>query len=202
MSLVQSANLNGLGPPCLPATTWPECHYRVRPCVNPGFSILTSLLSAVGACMCLVCLDGRPWLSHAEMSALQEQQVRMWHAEAQNTVLGIVPDSLRACGFVALGANRAAALECVEHAERHQLPYWVASEAQGIDSHVWVVVLKDADGASQLLLDSYGWETATPGRPRFGVTKLPCEAIEVHAAVQVKDSDGFAMHRPAFDCRR
>lgn len=170
--------------------------------VNPGFGILTSLLSGVGACLCLVSLGGRPWQSNAEMTALWEERVRMWHAEAQSTVLSIVPDSLRACGFVALGADRGAALKCVEHAERHQLPYWVASEAQGIDSHVWVVVLKEADGASQLLLDSYGWEIGTSRRPRFGVTKLPCEAIEVHAAVQVKNSDGFAMHQPAFDCRR
>ncbi|OWQ85732.1 hypothetical protein CDN99_21905 [Roseateles aquatilis] len=170
--------------------------------VNPGFGILTSLLSGVGACLCLVCLDGRPWQSHAEMTALREQQVRMWHAAAQSTVLGIVPNSSRDCGFVALGADPSAALKCVEHAERHQLAYWVASEAQGIDSHVWVVVLKDADGASQLLLDSYGWETSASRRPRFGVTELPCEAVEVHAAVHVKDSDGFAMYQPAFDCRR
>lgn len=170
--------------------------------VNPGFDILASLLSGVGTCLCLVCLDGRPWLSQAELTALQEQQARMWQAEAQGAVLGIVPDGLRACGFVALGAARVAALKCVEHAERHQLPYWVASEAQGIDSHVWVVVLKATDGASQLLLDSYGSETGSPRRPRFGVMELPCEAIEVHAAVQVKDSDGFAMYHPAFDCHR
>jgi len=124
----------------------------------------------------------------------------MWHAEAHGTVLGIVPDRLRACGFVALGADRVAAPKCVENAERHQLPYWVASEAQGIDSHVWVVVLKDAGIPSQLLLDSHGWETAIAGRPRFGVMELPCEAIEVHAAVQVKDSDSFAMNHPAFNC--
>lgn len=170
--------------------------------VNPGFGILTSLLSGVGACLYLVCLDSRPWLSYAEMTTLREQQAQMWHAEAQSTVLGIVPDRLRACGFVALGADRGAAMACVEHAERHQLPYWVASEAQGIDSHVWVVVLKDADGTSQLLLDSYGWETSPSRRPHFGVTEVPCEAIEGHAAVQVKDSDGFAMHQPAFNCRR
>ncbi|WP_331175748.1 hypothetical protein [Roseateles sp.] len=186
----------------------PTLRQRQAMFVNPAFGILTSLLSGVGACLCLVCLvclvclDGRPWLSHAEMAARQEQQVRMWHAEAQSAVLGIVPTSMRACGFVALGADRIAALKCVEHAERHHLPYWVASEAQGIDSHVWVVVLKDADGASQLILDSYGWETSASRRPRFGVTALPCEAVEVHAAVQVKDSDGFAMYQPAFDCRR
>jgi hypothetical protein len=89
--------------------------------INSGFGILASLLSGVGACFCLVCFDGRPWLSQAELTALQEQQASMWQAEAQREVLGIVPDGLRACGFVALGADRGAALKCVEHAERHQV---------------------------------------------------------------------------------
>lgn len=168
--------------------------------LHPGFGILASLLSGVGACLCLVCLDGRPWLSDAELTALQAQQARMWQTEAQSTVLGVVPDGLRACGFVALGGDRGAALQCLEHAERHQLPYWVASEAQGIDSHVWVVVLKDAEGASQLHLDSYGWETGTSRRPRFSVTRLPCEGVQAHAAAPVKDSDGLAVYLPAFTC--
>lgn len=170
--------------------------------VNSSFGVLASLLSGVATCLCLVCLDGRPWQSQTELAALQEQEAGRWRDEAQATVLNIVPDGLRACGFVALGADRGAALKCIEHAERHQLHYWVASEAQGIDSHVWVVVLKDARGASQLLLDSYGWEAAPHRWPRFGVTELPCEAIEVNAAVQVKDSDGFFNATPAFDCRR
>lgn len=62
-------------------------------------------------------------------------------------------------------------------------------------------MLKRVDGASQLLLDSYGWEATAHRKPRFTVSELPCEAIEVNAAVQVKDSDGFATHLPAFNCR-
>lgn len=169
--------------------------------VNASFGVFTSMLVGVVACLCLV-LDGQSWLSKAELSALQELQARTWQDEARRAVLSNVPDGLRACGFVALGGDRSAALTCVEHAEHHHLPYWVASEAQGEDSHVWVVVLKRAGGASQLLLDSYGWEITPERRPRFGVTELPCEAIESNAAVPVKDSGGFVLHLPAFDCRR
>ncbi|OWQ48917.1 hypothetical protein CDL60_03265 [Roseateles noduli] len=166
--------------------------------LNSGFGTLASLLSGVGISVCLVCLGLHPRLSFAELTALREQEAKVWRVEAREAVFGVVPEGLRACGFVALDGDRTAALKCVEHAERHQLPYWVASEADGIDSAVWVVVLKDADGAWQLLLDSYGLENAP--RPRFGVAKLPCESIEAHAAVN--DPDGHATRSPAFDCYR
>lgn len=169
---------------------------------TPSFGLLTSLLSGVATCVCLVFLDDQSGLPIFERTALQQRQARLWQDKAREAVLQLVPKGLRSCGFVRLGADRRAAMQCVEHAERHGLAYWVASEAQGIDSHVWVVVLKRVGSASQLLLDSYGWEGTPHRRPRFTVSQLPCEAINVNAAGQVKDSDGFGMHLPAFSCSR
>ena len=170
--------------------------------VNPGFGTLVSLLGSVGTCLWLTCLHDPSWLSLAEQTALMERSALEWRAEAERTVLNAVPDGFRPCGFVPLGADRREALNCIEFAERHGLPYWVASQAQGIDSQVWLVVLRATDGNSQLLLDSYDGQARRPQQPRFTVTKLACESIETAEPVQIRDSDGLQWRQPAFACRR
>jgi len=99
------------------------------------------------------------------------------------------------CGVLELGADTANAVRCMEEAQRKGSAFRVMSEAQGYDSHVWILLIGDKNGLSAVEFDSYDWESR--GKPSFKGYPVRCKAYEVG---RTHRREGYDFHEPAFSC--
>ena len=124
-----------------------------------------------------------------------------WRVAIQEAIQQVVPPSAHSCGYVPLGESRIDSARCIQESEQAGRSYWVASQAQGIDSQVWEVVYRSEDKTLQRLsFDSYGWEQSHSNRtkPSFGHPhKEGCQRMVLGGKI----FDGkFEYIEPAFSC--
>jgi hypothetical protein len=117
-----------------------------------------------------------------------------WDRALKATINDTLATAGKSCGFVALGQDRTEATRCMKQAQRDVVAFWVASQVQGIDSQVWIVVRADANANwSEISFDTYDWAR----RGVVQITERSCRGPKFGTTTQV---DGHTLVEPAVHC--
>lgn len=151
--------------------------------VGATFAVFAGILACLGVVILATNFNPTP-------SAAQ------WRQEAIEASSALLPKGGRACGVVGLREDPLAVAACIKAASQNGEPFWVLSEGQGIDSHVWSLVVGSASAKmSGWDLDSYGWEER--GRVSFKFVEQPCQRLAGRGV-----SPAEVGELPAFYCVR
>lgn len=153
--------------------------------VGATFAVFAGLLATTGVV-----------LLSAVSSEKHNPSAAEWRQVAIDASSGLIPKGSQSCGVVGLREDALPASACVQAAIQKGQSFWVLSEGQGEDSHVWSLVIGSADGElSGADLDSYGWEGR--GQPSFSLSQHHCELLAGRAT-----SPAESEYLPAYYCAR
>ncbi len=155
---------------------------------------LTLLVLGIGAVLSIYIADSPVPPSEAELRVAI-------HASIQGAIQEALPATAHSCGYVFLREDRSESMRCVKEFDLAGSSYWVASEAQGLDSLVWVVVYRgEKQSMQQLVFDSYVADIghATASKPTFKtLSRKECKRLVLGGKV----TDGkYEYIEPAFSC--
>ncbi len=123
-----------------------------------------------------------------------------WASAIRREVPAVMPPAAVSCGFVGLMQDSFSADACMAHAAAARVDHWVASQAQGEDSIVWIAVLRTSDGRLRRYdFDSYGWSQRPHADRLFTRSVVPCRQLQRRAEAHTAANGPFAS-APAFDC--
>jgi len=152
---------------------------------SPPLLPVSLVLCSLGMVIALVSIDTR-------RPAEQEQA---WRHIVETAAEQHQSDGAIRCGVLPLGADATEAVECIENARRHGQAFWVLSQAQGIDSEVWIMIRGEKGDLSAVYFDSYGWEERH--EPSFSTFKGGCKSLVVGKLHRRAD---YEFYEPAISC--
>jgi hypothetical protein len=115
-----------------------------------------------------------------EISSIKEPTADEWRELLTKNIESIFPNSVRSCGYVRVGEDSAQAKSCIAATEAANQTYWIAYQAVGTDSIVWLVAFKNADKKIvEYSFDSFGWRQR--GNASYVLKQRNCDSLVLAA---------------------